>query len=776
MLKRLLSVNRSHKHKDNSPESKVAGNGKPKRSSTISKRTAPRDHIPRAIPVDNFPKNGDNKQGVEDSQGNEPTVVRLDDLTGSSPGDSAAGGIPKEEIKLPQDLNVSYTFSTWSPATDQATAGSMPAQEINVTPPISSNTISLEPRVSKGLPFGDGSNKVFGYENFGNTCYCNSVLQCLYHLPEFRLRVLEYPEKPEEQERHRKRAMVGKHPRLFTRESFQTTDNLPKNAGKNSRSASSNSEDSNMGNGNAGEASSHHLHHFGNHYDNKNKRSSFISFGRHGSDNSKASKNEQAIEDDQKIEPVHSVIMAADNITEKLHEGCRTIIVGRKSLPSSIKLNSSWERENASSLEPRNNNGYSINSNSNSADPSAGANTAKSPIPADVYTSEQRKKNALITGPVLNIDHMVAVTAKPNLYNTLKEIFECITENENYTGVVSPTLFVKTLKKENVLFNTQMQQDAHEFLNFLLNDLNDYLQSRGQTYILNQFQGTVTNQIKCLTCDTITSSSEPFLDFPIEVEADEEKYIQNVMEHYQQRELLRGSNKFYCNECCGLQEAERLVGLKSLPKTLSLHLKRFKYSEEKNANVKLFNKIHYPLILNASSTFDSSVSKSYRLQGVVVHMGNGPHHGHYVSLCHTELFGWLLFDDETVESVDESYVLDFVGSHESPTTAYVLFYSEIDGSERAVQEIPAVYERDLFEATIKKLISLDNEVKRKQSEDKRQEEQNLAKARQALIQDADQAKGAGLRKGKPPAAPQGRSKSTSSKTFKRKSIMSFIKS
>lgn len=32
----------------------------------------------------------------------------------------------------------------------------------------------------------------FGFENFGNTCYCNSVLQCLFFCKPFRERLLEY--------------------------------------------------------------------------------------------------------------------------------------------------------------------------------------------------------------------------------------------------------------------------------------------------------------------------------------------------------------------------------------------------------------------------------------------------------------------------------------------------------------------------------------------------------------------------------------------------------
>ena len=37
--------------------------------------------------------------------------------------------------------------------------------------------------------------RYYGLESFGNTCYCNSVLQALYHCPPFRSEMLlEYRE------------------------------------------------------------------------------------------------------------------------------------------------------------------------------------------------------------------------------------------------------------------------------------------------------------------------------------------------------------------------------------------------------------------------------------------------------------------------------------------------------------------------------------------------------------------------------------------------------
>jgi ubiquitin carboxyl-terminal hydrolase 9/13 len=118
--------------------------------------------------------------------------------------------------------------------------------------------------------------------------------------------------------------------------------------------------------------------------------------------------------------------------------------------------------------------------------------------------------------------------------------------------------------------------------------------------------------------------------------------------------------------------------IKRLPKILALHLKRFKYTEDLQRLQKLFHRVVYPFYLRLFNTTDDAEDpdRLYELYAVVVHIGGGPYHGHYVSIIKTQDRGWLLFDDELVEPVDKAYVRNFFGGENVLACAYVLFYQE----------------------------------------------------------------------------------------------------
>src|SRR5271156_1916762 len=117
------------------------------------------------------------------------------------------------------------------------------------------------------------------------------------------------------------------------------------------------------------------------------------------------------------------------------------------------------------------------------------------------------------------------------------------------------------------------------------------------------------------------------------------------------------------------------------PKILALHLKRFKYTEDMQRNLKLFHRVVYPPTLRLFNTTDDTEDpdRMYELYAVVVHIGGGPYHGHYVTVVKNDATGnWMLIDDEAVEAVDDGFVGRFYGDRPGMASAYVLFYQQVE--------------------------------------------------------------------------------------------------
>jgi ubiquitin carboxyl-terminal hydrolase 9/13 len=328
---------------------------------------------------------------------------------------------------------------------------------------------------------------------------------------------------------------------------------------------------------------------------------------------------------------------------------------------------------------------------------------------------EYKKKQAMIKGPVLELaqQNSEAYGMQECTFTGLKDIFTAMIESNTRTGVLSPQRFLEIFKRDNEMFRNSMHQDAHEFYGLVLNDVisnveanarriedkeragnkdglaqsvSDALggtnvaaagtRSPGTGWVHDIFEGVLTSETKCLTCETTSQRDETFLDLSIDLE--EHSSVTSCLRKFSAEEMLCERNKFHCDHCGGLQEAEKRMKIKRLPKVLALHLKRFKYTEDYSRLHKLFHRVVYPYHLRMFNTTDDAEDpdRMYELYAVVVHIGGNAYHGHYVAVIKTPDRGWLLFDDEMVEPVDKHFVRNFFGDKPGMACAYVLFYQE----------------------------------------------------------------------------------------------------
>ncbi|KAI1176188.1 cysteine proteinase [Nemania sp. FL0916] len=348
-------------------------------------------------------------------------------------------------------------------------------------------------------------------------------------------------------------------------------------------------------------------------------------------------------------------------------------------------------------------------------------------------TPEYKKKQAMLKGPILELAQESRNTygMEECTFTGLRDIFMALVESNTRTGVLSPQRFLEIFKRDNEMFRNSMHQDAHEFYGLVLNDVIANVESTAQRllscegehapdgmteslrsalsavakttvngtnspgtgWVHDIFEGLLTSETRCLTCETTSQRDETFLDLSIDLE--EHTSVTSCLQKFSAEEMLCERNKFHCDHCGGLQEAEKRMKVKRLPKVLALHLKRFKYTEDYSRLQKLFHRVVYPYQLRMFNTTEDAADpdRLYELYAVVIHIGGNAYHGHYVSVIKTEDRGWLLFDDEMVEPVDKHYVRNFFGDKPGMACAYVLFYQETTFEKvRAEQEAEGLEE------------------------------------------------------------------------------------
>ena len=66
-------------------------------------------------------------------------------------------------------------------------------------------------------------------------------------------------------------------------------------------------------------------------------------------------------------------------------------------------------------------------------------------------------------------------------------------------------------------------------------------------------------------------------------------------------EILKGENKFLCESCLSLQEAEKTFAFKKLPPVLIIQFKRFKYVMDKQKFVRLDFRVQFPFEIRIES-------------------------------------------------------------------------------------------------------------------------------------------------------------------------------
>uniref|UniRef100_A0A673J4R7 Ubiquitin carboxyl-terminal hydrolase n=1 Tax=Sinocyclocheilus rhinocerous TaxID=307959 RepID=A0A673J4R7_9TELE len=253
------------------------------------------------------------------------------------------------------------------------------------------------------------------------------------------------------------------------------------------------------------------------------------------------------------------------------------------------------------------------------------------------------------------------------------------------------------------------QQDAHEFLRYLLDHLHREMQgskngSPSPTLSLDQakhtseskccingtstivtsvFGGVLQNEVYCLICGTESRKFDPFLDLSLDIPSqfriktikDQEPRptctLNDCLWSFTDLEELDETELYMCHKCKKRQKSTKKFWIQKLPKVLCLHLKRFHWTAFLRNKIDTY--VEFPkrgldmksYLLEPENSLPERCL--YDLAAVVVHHGSGIGSGHYTAYGLHE-GRWYHFNDSTVTLVSEEAVLK--------AKAYILFYTE----------------------------------------------------------------------------------------------------
>lgn len=253
---------------------------------------------------------------------------------------------------------------------------------------------------------------------------------------------------------------------------------------------------------------------------------------------------------------------------------------------------------------------------------------------------------------------------------------------------IKPLSIIKALFDENHIFHPFRQNDAQEFLTFLLDSLHIGLEhpvkikqknkkpsdmlrkaheewklyfSEKYSHIISLYFFQIKTTMKCPN-NHISTSFSPSSMISLNIHG-------NCLTDCLNKHFLEEITDYKCETCSDSCSKKETLQYDS--KYLFIQLKRFQYSE--NKTIKICDKINYSTLLNLNPYIDVSIQNqglfNYELDGIILHIGSANNGHYYAYQKHNN--EWFNFDDNIIvkKSIDDVI---------NDQNAYLLIYKKIN--------------------------------------------------------------------------------------------------
>ncbi|XP_049810548.1 ubiquitin carboxyl-terminal hydrolase 36 isoform X1 [Schistocerca nitens] len=259
-------------------------------------------------------------------------------------------------------------------------------------------------------------------------------------------------------------------------------------------------------------------------------------------------------------------------------------------------------------------------------------------------------------------------------------------------GIIKPLLIYSKLKTICKHMNQGQQEDAHEFMRYLIESMEKAYLLRYKVYKLDNyskettplnqiFGGYIRSEVTCLQCRAVSTTFQHFQDLLLDIRR--ASTLEDALSAYFTHERLEGDDAYRCERCHRKVPANKKFSLEKPPMVLCIQLKRFSMLGAKlNKHVEFPQRLDLTRYLCPQSQYRGGQPLTYRLTSLVLHMGSSVNCGHYTAVAQTSTGHWYQFDDSSVRPISLNSVLDM--------NAYIIIY-EMDKSEANIpQTQPAV--------------------------------------------------------------------------------------